>query len=256
MESSTSLEFLTDSALQLLREAELSEALKHFPPGGRVLEIGGGNGWQAKLLTEKGFSVESVDVALHAPEKTFFPVKRYDGVHLPFESQSFDVVFSSNVMEHVQQRELLSKEILRVCKPGAVVVHILPNPLWRLLTLLGFYPYKLQRILEELRKRGLSDNIAEKAIPNEASHKPFRHRILYDAAHGEFDSAIAELWYFSNFFWKRELAQNGLILLETKRVGYWYQGYSSYDLLSVATRSRIARCTGGVCTMYVLRVPQ
>lgn len=242
------------SNFQIIRESELEAALAHFPPGCRVLELGGGTGWQAQLLSERGFLVSSVDVELHAPADTFFPVQLYDGVHLPFGDDSFDVVFSSNVMEHVQDRGGLLKEVSRVCVQGGVALHILPNPWWRLATLLGFYPYKAKRVLAQLLSKSSSSDT--RGVPSHAylGEKPFRHKFLYDAPHGEFSSALAELWYFSAFFWRKELAQSGMTLVDVRMVGgYAYQGYSDLNTASLACRAAWPRALGRPCTMYVLR---
>lgn len=236
-----------------IREAELSAALAYFPPGCRVLELGGGTGWQARLLAERGFQVESLDIELHAPENSFFPVQRYDGVHLPFPDESFDVVFSSNVLEHVTQRAALLQEVARVSKPGAQSIHLLPNPCWRLFTLLGFYPDKAKKAWRLLFRRGSSEKPAASAAAANGQ-KALRHKVLYDAPHGEFPSAVAELWFFSALFWRKELNRFGLRLEKTELAGgYWYHAYSDMSLLSLTARARIPRWLGRPCTLYLLR---
>src|SRR6185436_17362644 len=86
--------------LEALRSAESELLLAHLRPGMRVLELGGGNGLQARLLHEHGCVVTSVDVpGRQRPEVQHFPVEDYDGIHVPAEDASFDAVFSSNVLE-------------------------------------------------------------------------------------------------------------------------------------------------------------
>ncbi len=48
----------------------------------------------------------------------------YDGVHMPFDTNSFDLVTSVDVFEHIQQKNRLRvlKEILRVAKKRAILV--------------------------------------------------------------------------------------------------------------------------------------
>lgn len=46
---------------------------------------------------------------------------------LPFESNSFDVVFSTNVFEHVQNPKQAFSEAIRVCKSGGLIQIVIPN---------------------------------------------------------------------------------------------------------------------------------
>ena len=64
----------------------------------------------------------------------------YDGEHLPFDSGSFDAIYTSDVLGHVQNVPAWLKELNRVLKPGGVLIvaspfifpiHDLPNDYWR-----------------------------------------------------------------------------------------------------------------------------
>ena len=50
----------------------------------------------------------------------------YDGKHLPFDNNSFDVVFCSEVFEHVFNLPELLKEIKRVLQPGGKLIFTCP----------------------------------------------------------------------------------------------------------------------------------
>ena len=58
-------------------------------------------------------------------------VQRIDqeSYRLPFADESFDFVFSDQVLEHVQDHARAFAEIKRVMKPGAVSLHIFPAKL-------------------------------------------------------------------------------------------------------------------------------
>jgi SAM-dependent methyltransferase len=49
------------------------------------------------------------------------------GEALPFPSQSFDVVFNHEVLEHVSDDARMVAEMVRVCRPGGHVVTFCPN---------------------------------------------------------------------------------------------------------------------------------
>ena len=117
-----------DDLLEKLRRAEIESVREWFRPGTRVLEIGGGSGWQASLIASWGCEVVSIDVADRpAPPVQYFPVQTYDGEHIPFPDDSFDLVVSSNVLEHVRALVPLLAETRRVLRPGGQAVHILPS---------------------------------------------------------------------------------------------------------------------------------
>lgn len=70
-----------------------------------------------------------------------WPVIEYDGVNIPFADHSFDVVFSSNVLEHIRQIEPFQRELHRILTPEGRAVHIVPNFGWRFWANLAHYCY-------------------------------------------------------------------------------------------------------------------
>lgn len=102
------------------------------PASVRVLDWGAGKGHITYLLRQAGFSVTSCDVSSSAIDSTFgqdTPIIRDQNVDvvplmhdwiLPFESQSFDMVVSFGVLEHVPNDRESLKEIRRVLRKGGV----------------------------------------------------------------------------------------------------------------------------------------
>src|SRR5215207_4015050 len=89
-----------------LRQAELQLALTEItsrkPAGSSVVEIGGGGGWQARMLADAGFQVRSFDLAgSQYSAHRVFPIEDYDGHSIPAADGAFDIAFSSNVLEHI-----------------------------------------------------------------------------------------------------------------------------------------------------------
>src|SRR5262245_8481029 len=135
-----------------LRLAEIESVRKWFKPRVRVLEIGGGSGFQASVLSSWGCDVASIDLAENAMgQDNYYPVQVYDGKRLPFSDASVDVVFSSNVLEHIKTISEILAETRRVLKIGGLAVHILPSPSWRLWTSLAHYPFLLKYASSSLR---------------------------------------------------------------------------------------------------------
>src|SRR4051794_506337 len=88
--ASAQAEAVSGSYHHRIRAAEV-DLVKHWlPPGSNVLEVGGGDGFQARLLADGGCRVSSIDVpsrSLRGP--LWHPVEDYDGRKFPFEDQSF-----------------------------------------------------------------------------------------------------------------------------------------------------------------------
>lgn len=73
-------------------------------------------------VAEAGFDVSGIDIpSSNLKDDRIWPVTDYDGKNIPF-----DIVFSSNVLEHIPHIYDFQGEIERVLKPGSIVIHILP----------------------------------------------------------------------------------------------------------------------------------
>lgn len=65
----------------------------------------------------------------------------FDGTPLPFADQAFDCVTMLAVLEHMDKRDELVKEIYRVLKPGGVLVMTVPT--WAAKPVLEFLAFRL-----------------------------------------------------------------------------------------------------------------
>lgn len=100
------------------------------PIGGTVLDVGGGPGYFATAFAEAGLRYIGVEPdpgevhAMHAAGSGSSPGNfvRASGMALPFADDSVDICLSSNVAEHVRRPWRLGNEMLRVTKPGGLVV--------------------------------------------------------------------------------------------------------------------------------------
>ena len=118
-----------------IRMHELDTVLRLIERRGRLLEIGAGTGWQSRAMAHRGFDVSAIDL----PTSNFvgqriWNVQDYDGHTIPFPENTFDVVFSSNTLEHIPHVRAFQDEIRRVLKPDGVAIHVLPSVSWRFWT--------------------------------------------------------------------------------------------------------------------------
>ncbi|MCP9443058.1 MAG: methyltransferase domain-containing protein [Nitrospira sp.] len=243
--------------LLVLREYEFNEVCRYFQPGQHVLEIGGGNGWQASLMASRGLLVQSIDVTL-PQEQLYHPVRLYDGRILPYDNEAFDIVYSSNVLEHVRDVAAMQKEIHRVLRADGCAIHILPTPAWRFWTSLAHYLYGVQHSLKLLRGFFAQAAMHTHELPISSKARGrgawyiFR-RMLAAGPHGEYPSAISELWYFSRRRWLNLLQQNGFELVDDWALGLFYTGYGVCPKLSIMWRRRLAALLGSATHVFVLR---
>ncbi|MEO8288342.1 MAG: methyltransferase domain-containing protein [Chloroflexota bacterium] len=89
----------------------------------RVLDVGGYPGILRHFLSPDYYEVSVVDVV---PDDGTIPgYTQGSGMELPFEDDSFDVLFSLDTLEHIpgQARERFLSEIKRVARLGAVLIN-------------------------------------------------------------------------------------------------------------------------------------
>jgi SAM-dependent methyltransferase len=208
--------------LESIRRYELDFARHALPRSGALLEIGAGTGWQAQTLQALGFEVDAIDLSSsNYKEHRAFPVVDYDGHRIPFGDNTFDVVFSSNVLEHIPHVEAFQKEIHRVLKPGGVAAHILPSSSWRFWT----------NITHFLKSWKIPDAHGEKAA-----------------------NALTEIWLFRKNWWRRLYENNGWEVVTVMPCPIVYTGRSLMGArINIRTRRRMSRILGGSTNLFVLR---
>ena len=95
----------------------------HEPLSGRtVLDVGAGPRQFAAAFEEAGAAYVGLDVAVGDLSGRTRPEVVGQGERLPFADGSVDVVVSSNVMEHVRRPGAVGREMLRVVRPGGLVL--------------------------------------------------------------------------------------------------------------------------------------
>ena len=106
----------------------------------RILDVGCGDGNSAAFFRKYfpdcdyygiDISEKSIDVATKKysdMERMSFSV--YDGSHIPFEDDSFDLIFIACVMHHIDKRQhkAIMKECMRVLSPSGNLIIFEHNP--------------------------------------------------------------------------------------------------------------------------------
>jgi SAM-dependent methyltransferase len=241
--------------LNRIRAAEIETIVSHFPAGARVLEIGAGTGRQALEVRRLGYEVEALEIpdSNYTPDR-LFPITDYDGRHIPFPDASFDVVFSSNVLEHVRDLDQLEREIKRVLRAGGLCIHVLPTHVWRFWTTLSAFPAAFQRVAAMRTDLWPSQSVrhlfAALGRALVTLLKPF-----FPGRHGETGNVVSELWLFHPRRWRRHFRATGFEVVHDKPMGLFYTGYSVLgDRRSLSQRTEMAKRYGSACHLFELRV--
>jgi len=95
-----------------------------------MLEIGCGRGEMLKNFKDLGLDVKGVDLSPEAPDYNKdieIKVCNVEDEMLPYEDNSFDIIYSKSVLEHLFYPETYMKEAYRVLKPNGIILTLTPD---------------------------------------------------------------------------------------------------------------------------------
>ena len=131
----------TSEAYKQLLAAHDEAYLRHYvelvtryaPPEAKILDLGCGNGISTRLLNQARFDVVGADISplfLEEAQAWENPQLQYrvcDVLELPFEAETFDVICSNELIEHLPDVETALTEMIRVVRKGGRIVLSGPN---------------------------------------------------------------------------------------------------------------------------------
>jgi SAM-dependent methyltransferase len=101
---------------------------RHAPPGARILDVGCGTGATTASLRRFG-DVSGIDLgpaALRHARARGLSVARGSAERIPVRSAALDVVVALDVLEHLDDDRRALLEILRVLRPGGILLLTVP----------------------------------------------------------------------------------------------------------------------------------
>jgi SAM-dependent methyltransferase len=103
--------------------------------GLRLLDVGCGTGHFSREAQRRGARVTALDIGIELLRRTrasgVIRAVAGDAGALPFANGTFDVVLSSECIEHTASPERCVAEMIRVLTPGGLLALTCPNRLWR-----------------------------------------------------------------------------------------------------------------------------
>ncbi len=132
-ETSESYKDLLDAHDENYLQHYVELVIRYAPTGSKILDLGCGNGISARLLNQVDFDVVGTDISplfLKEARNWENPKLRYqvcDVLELPFENESFDVICSNELIEHLPDVETALTEMVRVVRKDGKIVLSGPN---------------------------------------------------------------------------------------------------------------------------------
>lgn len=240
----------------------------------RLLEVGSGDGYMGSLLIKCGFEVVCTDPQPRDPRHCEIIETTSD--ELPFADDEFDVIFSSNVLEHIENLDAALAEQTRVLKPGGLMIHSVPGvwcsffttatfPIHYLRSLVwvasGRHPQQ-QRLRRPLHKQSFWRKVAKKRPwlrkPIEAL-TPFARignpwgRCIRTDGHGIATNPLQELQQWRAKVWKETFRRNRLPIREIVPHPVAYSMCKIFGLRFLWARRALAKagCPGDL--VFVIR---
>src|SRR5437879_4457731 len=129
--------------------------LRHATKGSLVLDLGAGSGF----LEQMNFRGAVGKVCGLDPDPSVLANPHLDeakvgcGESIPWPQQTFDVVFSCNVLEHLSDPEAVFTEVFRVLKPGGTFLAKTPNRFHYVTLIAQLTPTSFHKFFNRLRGR-------------------------------------------------------------------------------------------------------
>lgn len=118
--------YVDQDSSEILSPEALVASLFH-PERPKLLDFGCGLGGHRTMLESFGFKWRGVNYKegmadqIREQASSNNDIDFYNGLHLPYADESFDVVYSFQTFEHIQDIGITFSEIARVLKPGGAL---------------------------------------------------------------------------------------------------------------------------------------
>ena len=221
--------------LRDLRLRELDRIFHACPRGcfDRVLELGAGDGVQSRGLAAYAAEVLAIDQNPRRLPKgeqggVRFQIGDVEEIDRVCPEGGFDLIFSSNLLEHIPDRERLLRKLRRLLKDHGVMIHVVPNTflkgswlglfhlnlaveLLEVLTRPGGWRKVYRKVVKKAVKEGLH-TVEEDRDTNNPKGPPrtFVQRYLWPAPHGAYASHGEEWRAYRDSRWRRLFEESGL----------------------------------------------
>jgi SAM-dependent methyltransferase len=248
--------------IHAIRAEELERVLQHYGycfHEKDLLEVGSGTGFQLKILSSICRSSVGLEIRDSGyREHRIAEVREYDGRSIPFPDASFDIIFSSHVLQSLTCEQELYREMRRVLRPEGMAVHIVPTSIWRFWSSVLHYPAGAQLVLRKFLS-GASHGTGSGLRTTAKSAWFLRVLVNMLLLHrlGAKGNWFTEHFIFHPWSWRRRLAGYGWIVDRIDPLKLWCTGRRMIGgRLSMRGRDRVARILGSSSMVILARPAQ
>jgi 2-polyprenyl-3-methyl-5-hydroxy-6-metoxy-1,4-benzoquinol methylase len=218
------------------------------------LELGAGDGYQSDFLAEFTERLVSTDInekilTRKSAGNIEYRICRAEEAPDIFPQKSFDMIFSSNLLEHVNDPVQVLEGIYKLLKDDGIIINIMPSPFWKLCHVALYVPANCLAAAEfVLRKKGSLNRLRETRYllkeflrglatgTNDMMNVAYEHEIssgnnrdksvekpsfvnglFFPRPHGISESNIAEFTAFGKKRWQDILKRAGFTCIEVKK---------------------------------------
>jgi SAM-dependent methyltransferase len=210
-----------------IRTQEIDLIFSACSPGvfGEGLELGAGDGFQSALLSRYVVHLTSTDYdaairSLPSSSSITYQVGDAEEVDKTFPESHFDLVFSSNLLEHVPDPVKALRGVATVLKDEGITIHVIPNVFWKLSSVALYMPYRFATLVERLSRATAVQDSGHQPVNNPKTprpRRPFLARQLWPEPHGVSKTNREELRAFSVSRWRGVFDRAGLRLIAVSR---------------------------------------
>jgi SAM-dependent methyltransferase len=226
----------------------------------RALELGAGDCFQSQFLKEytKHLTCTDFQFSNMIPADSEIRYMQCDAECIveKFGHERFDLVFSSNMLQHTPDKTAVLKEIKKILAPDGVAILVMPNIWWKLFKLGLFYPLLVIKILSRIRRlffvhRG-GVAAQEPNRPNNPKFTLARGRLrawLVPVPLGAYRSNTAEFLAFRKRAWLRIVENAGFEVINVRK--------GPFIVGDISSRMNDFLESVGLCTefIYILKQP-
>jgi SAM-dependent methyltransferase len=223
--------------IHTMRRKEVEIIFEKYPEKyfSSALELGAGDGFQSKLLDRYAKRLISTDLdpnRLNQHDQDGIQYKICDAelIDTYFVEETFDLIFASNLFEHLSNPSDTLTRIRKIVGADGVVILIMPSPFWALCRWLLYYPVKIARFRKKqikeirgnaIRKKGTKMNCCLsrgnnlKAAP--LKRHPILDKIRWPIPHGVSNGLFEEFMNFRKKRWCKLFNKSGFKLICIKK---------------------------------------
>lgn len=246
-----------------IRKYEMEKIMEGFCEGhfDQALELGCGDGRYSKYLAfycKKLTAMEYNERRLTAKsdEKTDFIIGDAQDLS-QFGDNDMDLIFSSNLIEHLPDIDRALRECRRVVKEGGLIIHTVPNRTWKFFHLLLYYPFALKIVFLKIFSPEKAKVLLELVSPDVGMDSSLRmqsgsfsiKKYLLPQTHGISRSHFGEFKTWGEMHWRNAFEKNGMEVVEIVRLPFYFGWEYNFRLVL-----RVGNYFGlSSSTAYILR---